>query len=248
MKYHFLLLALFTSVFFSCNKGPTQPPVSATQPLEGLIAYYPFNRNAVDASGNLNNGIVEGATLTLDRFGNPNAAYHFSGGASILIPELFQDTCTSFTFAVWVMKDTVDQNNHEILFKSGNQGAAALGITGGNLGFGVLLGNNAYNWNSVNIQDTLKSKTFYFIVGRYQRAKKVELLLNGTLMASLTPQDLPMHSDSKHSDVTSAIGTVPFFPTPYYWVGAIDDIRVYTRFLTDDEVQLLYHESGWTGK
>jgi hypothetical protein len=44
-----------------------------------LIADYPFNGNALDASGNGYNGTVNGATLTTDRFGNPNAAYEFDG-------------------------------------------------------------------------------------------------------------------------------------------------------------------------
>ena len=44
-----------------------------------LVAYYPFNGNANDESGNGNNGVVHGATLTFDRFGNPNRAYHFNG-------------------------------------------------------------------------------------------------------------------------------------------------------------------------
>jgi hypothetical protein len=38
----------------------------------GLVAYYPFNGNANDESGNGNNGTVNGATLTSDRFGNTN--------------------------------------------------------------------------------------------------------------------------------------------------------------------------------
>ena len=45
----------------------------------GLVAYYPFNGNANDASGNGNNGIVNGATLASDRFGRANQAYSFNG-------------------------------------------------------------------------------------------------------------------------------------------------------------------------
>src|ERR1017187_5394463 len=45
----------------------------------GLVAYYPFNGNANDASGNGNNGTVYGATLTTDRFGISNSAYCFNG-------------------------------------------------------------------------------------------------------------------------------------------------------------------------
>ena len=41
----------------------------------GLVAYYPFNGNANDATGNGNNGEVHGAQLAEDRFGHVNAAY-----------------------------------------------------------------------------------------------------------------------------------------------------------------------------
>ncbi len=43
----------------------------------GFFAYYPFNGNAEDVSGNGFHGIVHGPVLTEDRFGNPNSAYLF---------------------------------------------------------------------------------------------------------------------------------------------------------------------------
>ena len=42
------------------------------------VAYYPFTGNANDAIGT-NNGTVNGATLSTDRFGNANNAYLFDG-------------------------------------------------------------------------------------------------------------------------------------------------------------------------
>jgi hypothetical protein len=45
----------------------------------GLVAYYPFNGNANDESGNGKNGTVSGAVLTSDRFGNLISAYIFDG-------------------------------------------------------------------------------------------------------------------------------------------------------------------------
>lgn len=47
----------------------------------GLVAYYPFNGNANDESGNNLNLTNNGATLTTDRFGNPNKAYYFDGAS-----------------------------------------------------------------------------------------------------------------------------------------------------------------------
>jgi hypothetical protein len=45
---------------------------------DGLVAYYPFNGNADDESGNGNHGTVYGATITEDRFGNTESAYSFN--------------------------------------------------------------------------------------------------------------------------------------------------------------------------
>ena len=61
--------------------------VSASVPNGGLVAYYPFSGNALDATGNGHNGTLVGSpTLTADRFGNPNSAYSFDGVSYINIP------------------------------------------------------------------------------------------------------------------------------------------------------------------
>ncbi|MCU0468850.1 MAG: metal-binding protein ZinT [Arcicella sp.] len=54
------------------------PPPTAIDLKNGLVACYPFNANANDATGNGNNGTVNGATLTTDRFGKVNSAYNFN--------------------------------------------------------------------------------------------------------------------------------------------------------------------------
>ncbi len=43
----------------------------------GLVAYYPFDGDADDHSGNRNHGIVHGTRLTSDRLGNLRSAYIF---------------------------------------------------------------------------------------------------------------------------------------------------------------------------
>jgi hypothetical protein len=46
---------------------------------QGMVAHYPFAGSAADASGNGNNGIVNGPTLVPDRWNNPDSAYLFDG-------------------------------------------------------------------------------------------------------------------------------------------------------------------------
>jgi hypothetical protein len=48
-------------------------------PANGLVGWWPFNGNANDESGNGNNGLVNGAVLTNDRFGNEGKAFSFDG-------------------------------------------------------------------------------------------------------------------------------------------------------------------------
>jgi hypothetical protein len=48
-----------------------------------LLAYFPFEGNANDASGYGHDAIVVDASLTSDRNGNANAAYSFAGSGSI---------------------------------------------------------------------------------------------------------------------------------------------------------------------
>jgi len=70
---------------------------------KGLVAYYTFDGNANDKSANNHHGIVHGATLTTDRFGNINNAYIFNG-VDTYIDLANTDTLnmlSGFTLATW---------------------------------------------------------------------------------------------------------------------------------------------------
>lgn len=75
MKKLFLTLNL---VLFVIPFGISQD-LPAYVPTNGLVAYYPFNGNANDESGNGHHGTVNGATLTSDRNDVQNSSYSFDG-------------------------------------------------------------------------------------------------------------------------------------------------------------------------
>src|SRR5664279_2298442 len=86
----------------------------------GLVAWYPFNGNANDASGNGNNGVVYNATLTTDRFGNANSAYDFNGSSSYVdIPQngILNGLITNFTLSAWIYQRSVQTFGYRILDK-----------------------------------------------------------------------------------------------------------------------------------
>ena len=55
---------------------------------DGLVTFYPFDGDANEFSGQGNNPTYVGATLTQDRFGNPESTYSFGGrvGDFIQVP------------------------------------------------------------------------------------------------------------------------------------------------------------------
>lgn len=94
-------------------------------PTDGLIAYYPFNGNANDVSGNKSNALSFGATLTSDRFGKANNAYRFNGSTDYMnasIPNIPIGN-SSRTISGWFKTDNPfsSSNKHEVcIFNYGN--------------------------------------------------------------------------------------------------------------------------------
>ncbi|GAA4437635.1 hypothetical protein GCM10023091_17130 [Ravibacter arvi] len=69
---------------------------------EGLIGCYPFSGNANDLSGNANHGKVNGATLTEDRFGVPESAYNFNGLYNFIELDAGILQLNQFSYSLWV--------------------------------------------------------------------------------------------------------------------------------------------------
>ena len=91
---------------------------------DGLIAYYPFNGNANDESGNNHNGTEHETSYTLDRFGNSNASSLISGNEGtngsciyVEIPNMI-DGLESFTISLWVDEESMSywHGNYYISF------------------------------------------------------------------------------------------------------------------------------------
>ena len=98
-----LMLVVLGMLFQSLNADITT----------GLVAYYPFNGNANDASGNSNNGTVKGAQLTTDRNGKANSAYHFNGVSDhiTLNPSATLSLgANGFTLSAWVNAEKLSDN------------------------------------------------------------------------------------------------------------------------------------------
>lgn len=215
---------------------------------EGLIGYWPFVNNANDVSGYNNHGVVYGATLTEDRFGNSNSAYLFNGNTNYINCGSNIPTYTNrITISVWIKTNTQSLKTAYIV--------GQYGWTNGPIrGFHVLLTNlniqfawrdeiDQYNFiisDGVNINDD----QWHHIVGTLNNSL-YELWIDGVKISS---------DNNYHSNVDIS-QTYDFYIGGHfnhevdeymYFPGAIDDIRLYNRTLSDSEIIELFNETNET--
>ena len=211
---------------------------TAQIPSNGLVGYWPFNGNAIDASGNGNNGTVNGATLTTDRFGNANSAYSFNGAATISVPhnpQLGFAPTDAFSVSFWfyTTSNTFPQhfmgkrpNNTNVYnwqFRSGND------LSAPEYSFGSGLAVNSYD-GAIAYQN-LDVAQWVQLVGVYSNGNW-KLFRNGVqideTLGILASNDVVCNLLFGNSG-----NAQPF-------TGKLDDISIYNRALTPAEITELF--------
>ncbi len=206
---------------------------------DGLVAYYPFNGNANDESGNGNHGTAfNGATLTEDRFGNNYSAYYFDGEDDYIdFPEtVFGASISEFTLSTWVLTNDKDYSEiQKIVYKGNIEGESYIGVEDNNFQFGVKLAN--YEWYQVT--SPIVKNTWVHLVGTYCRGNKIEIWVNGELSEeTFIPESDLFTSDTHHSSI-GAYSQAEH--EQEHWDNVIDDVCIYNRALSESEIQDLYN-------
>ncbi len=209
-------------------------------PVEGLVAYFPFNGNANDESGNSYNGIVHSATLVSDRFGSVGNAYRFNGSNSYIEAQNTQNlnfTSGGFTIVGWC-KYTANNMDNAILGKhkwgQGN-GDYIIESFENKLCF-FLQQNDPVQGARLTTNELYNDGQWHFIAGVYNGVTQT-LFVDGTIKKSKNA----VYEGSNNENIR--IGAVN---GGSYFNGDIDDIRIYNRPLSETELIQLYHEKGWT--
>lgn len=208
----------------------------------GLVAYYPFNGNANDASGNGFNGTVFGATLTTNRFGNPNAAYYFNGtSAYITVPVTSTVFSNDFTASVWFNAYDIANGWPAILFEHNE--SFLIQIAGDFCGCaspGYLISYSAYapatfGW-FLDFRQQTPTNTYCQVVVT-KAGTNVTMYLNSQVVVTgyvSNPTTQPgQYLQIGRVDNEDVPGDSAFH-------GVIDDVRIYNRALSSKEVTRLY--------
>jgi len=225
--------------------------INSSIPTSGLVAHYPFNGNANDESGNSNNGIVTGATLTTDRLGNANSAYNFDGiDDYIRIPH---DSSLDFSeggvmsVSFWVYMDSLpeDSKEYQLLMKVTGGGNTTEGYQASIFSNGtyVLRGKNGSGSNWVGNTNTsdLGVNDEYHVVSIID-GQKSKNYINGIFISETTTTNSSIGSNTE--DLIFGWNNWLSNATSVAFKGKLDDIRIYNKAITQEEVSSLYNEGA----
>jgi hypothetical protein len=217
----------------------------------GLVAYYPFNGNANDESGNGNNGTVNGATLASDRNGNGNSAYSFNGINNLIrIPhQTSLNLVGDFSASIWykVVSFPSNDNGHTLIAKRDDNGVCCssnvpwdFSITYQvsqapahyKLPFCAFAKNGSYVFSEAD--NTVSLNDWQNINYTYSN-DTLKIYLNNVLISSKFFSSL--NRGFNNSDIL--IGSVNREIGAEWMNGSLDDIRIYNRALSASEVAYL---------
>lgn len=230
-----------------------------------LVGYWKFNGDPKDASGKGFDGTLKAggaqwgagmATLTKDRFGVANMAYHFDKGGNIEVPyNLALNPQTEMTISLWAKLDDSKSSNYMVALNRWN--GYKFQFQDAKKGFFTLKSNGKDGKNDFWDADTdsfsAELGKWYHMVVTY-KAGEMTFYVNGTLIKTWTKanagtplavkntinlvfgQDLPtsLYTANEKDD---ADGNNFNGPWGGYFTGDMDEIRIYSVALTAAQVK-----------
>jgi hypothetical protein len=231
-----LALFLISSCVVEEDTAPVTPPPPSVN--NGLVAYFSFEGNADDLSGNNFHGSIQGARPTADRFGNQNGAYLFDGTDDFIslgnVEEMSFGGAESYTIAAWVRANERTEGTNIIVSKW-NGGVLAgwyLGVTDERKAISY---RNVVPWATTTEEEVTADEFVHLITSYDGEARELMLYINGELVKT---QPFGTHPYDQRTPVL--IGALHSRnAVANFYQGVIDDIRIYDRLLNEEEITYL---------
>ena len=211
---------------------------------ESILAYYPFNGNTNDESGNNHHGNIEGGvSLTDDKDGNPSSAYYFDGveGSRIFVGSTIALANSSHTISLYAKAESGTYTGYSHLFghgtPSGSNGLHSRFQEDGTIHYGFW--GNDVGFNNINYGSTVWHN--YVYTYDYETNTR-KIYADGTLLTEAYGANDGPYVGSGNFVIGSQVDGFGGNMDP--WLGVIDEVVVWDVALNGDEVQSLLTGTG----
>ena len=232
------ILLLFGALSFGLSAFGQVP---SYVPTNGLIGWWPFNGNANDESGNVNNGTVNGAILTTDHLGNSNSAYAFDGASDYIeLPysTLWNFGLGDFTLAGWFL--SLDGANDNIIrFDNGFNPSSIWGMRVSFLDLEFLCKGTGVAYYPITSNPVSTGNWHQTVMVR--SSNSLLIYLDGNLVhTETTPTIADIQSNGTYYPSIGRLGSY----NGEYFTGDLDDIGIWNRALTECEIVNLFNSQS----
>jgi hypothetical protein len=217
---------------------------------DGLVAYYKFDQNARDSSGMGNHGKIIGSTFKFDAGTNWYFTSFNSYSNYIKIPNSASlNMRDAITVTAWVNSDdyvgggfdpivTKPYNSHIEPFYQYQLGMSGDYYNGNKytFGFTVSLNGIRYGVNSSPVKWT--PGEWNFVVGTYN-GNLLKIFVNGVEISSYS---ISGKIDDFGQDLWIGHGNNNGYSHLGYTPSEIDEVRIYNRALSQEEILMLYNK------
>jgi hypothetical protein len=239
-KILYLTIPLF--IFLACQSendedlNPENPGDSTN--MGDIIAYYMLNGNALDSSGNGNDGMLYGNPLvTEDRYGNPGSALYFNGNDDYMLAEIGNHDPISVS--LWFAHKNNEMGKAYVIFDYGdNAFRGEVDMTSG--------ATKTYGYyNDTAVIEMQSPKMIWdndiiwhhLYIDSGSDTTNPRLYIDGNLEGMLDERQ-----------VLNVATNLVYFGRPFtgtytsaaYFDGKLDDIKIYKRVLSEEEILSLF--------
>jgi len=235
--------------------GCASVEITEEQLQEGIVAHYHFNGNAKDETTNALHGTLGGALPTLDRAGEDGGALKFNGVSDyIKVPHSdVLNVSEGLTISVWLQPDSWEGAPKEFLKK----GSSFDFDNNSDFGLATYERKLKYGWHKdragmgITSVKTLPINEWFQIAVVHDSGKSIALYINGgkvnfTAKGHSIPGVIkkPIAMPRAHHGNSLWFGLDPRNEKSEggrnRYSGSIDDVRIYNRALSAEEVKALY--------
>ena len=261
-----LYVAIGTSLEDQADNQITAVNATFTTGIDpSLEAFYPFNGNANDESGNSYHGQLgdnettsKFPTKTTDRFGNADKAFSFDGNDYIALNKYVTfNSISEITVCAWVLSSNTSNNKFIISFDRSESFRLSLnngtGSTNPNVGWDTTDSDNITN--DLGSPNSYEDGIWHHICGWYKSSNTPsdkKIFVDGAKVAPLSSsnahsgRNLGTNFRPKHYGFIGWGSEAPSFDGngnvhgSDFMIGKIDDVRIYSRALSDQIISALY--------
>ncbi|MEM7347816.1 MAG: LamG domain-containing protein [Chloroflexota bacterium] len=228
---------------------PTPPQVetkSSTNDIidtTDLVAHYPFNGSTQDVSGQENHGTLSGGTFVADRFGQPESAFALDGVDDFIEVDGAKSLNMVFDMSIslWFYHQNQDSQTWYTLAEKSDP------ERDGHSRYGMWLirdlvevciqpADISLPQRCLDSEIPLAPEQWHHLVG-LSDGRFLHVYINGQLAGK---KDFVSRTNISQSNFELFIGTDLYNHSVIYTKGIIDDLRLYKRVLSSEEISTLY--------